>query len=129
MNERLAFIRAICANPADDTVRLAFADWLDEHDEPLLAEFVRVQVELSHIHEPEYLTIGRILPSDEANQYPAGVCPKCSETVRCRYHTLYTRQQELWTNLEAHILSFLREVSLEDEQALRFTYDIASQRV
>jgi uncharacterized protein (TIGR02996 family) len=26
------FIRAICADPEDDTVRLAYADWLDERD-------------------------------------------------------------------------------------------------
>ena len=31
-NDRLAFVRNILANPADDTPRLVFADWLDEHD-------------------------------------------------------------------------------------------------
>jgi uncharacterized protein (TIGR02996 family) len=46
MTERDAFIRSIVENPADDTTRLAFADWLDEHDEPELAEFIRVQVKL-----------------------------------------------------------------------------------
>lgn len=30
MDERAAFIRAICAEPDEDTPRLAFADWLDE---------------------------------------------------------------------------------------------------
>lgn len=48
MNDRLAFLRAIRANPDDDTLRLVFADWLDEHDDPL-GEFVRVQVELEPI--------------------------------------------------------------------------------
>jgi uncharacterized protein (TIGR02996 family) len=33
MSEREAFIAAICAEPDDDTCRLAFADWLDEHGE------------------------------------------------------------------------------------------------
>jgi uncharacterized protein (TIGR02996 family) len=49
MNDRLAFLRAIRANPDDDTARLAFADWLDEHDEPERAEFIRVQIELEPI--------------------------------------------------------------------------------
>jgi uncharacterized protein (TIGR02996 family) len=48
MNERLAFLRAIRANPDDDTARLVFADWLDEHDDPL-GEFIRVQLELEPI--------------------------------------------------------------------------------
>jgi uncharacterized protein (TIGR02996 family) len=39
------FLRAICDNPADDTVRLAFADWLDENGDPRRAEFIRCQVE------------------------------------------------------------------------------------
>jgi uncharacterized protein (TIGR02996 family) len=48
MSDRIAFLRAIRANPDDDTSRLVFADWLDEHDDPL-GEFVRVQVELEPI--------------------------------------------------------------------------------
>jgi uncharacterized protein (TIGR02996 family) len=46
MDERLAFLAAIKAAPADDVPRLVFADWLDEHDEPERAEFIRVQCEL-----------------------------------------------------------------------------------
>ena len=45
MSEREAFMRAICENPDDDTPRLVFADWLQEHDEEERAEFIRVQVE------------------------------------------------------------------------------------
>jgi uncharacterized protein (TIGR02996 family) len=44
MTERDAILRAIAADPADDTVRLAFADWLDEHDETERAEFIRLQI-------------------------------------------------------------------------------------
>lgn len=43
------FLRAICADPADDTVRLAYADWLDENGDPTRAEFIRVQIELSAV--------------------------------------------------------------------------------
>ncbi len=48
-DDELAFLRAIRANPADPVVRLAFADWLDEHDRPERAELVRVQVELEPV--------------------------------------------------------------------------------
>lgn len=46
MSDRAAFLRAIAADPADDTARLAFADWLDENGEPDRAEFIRVQIRL-----------------------------------------------------------------------------------
>ncbi|MBX9627955.1 MAG: TIGR02996 domain-containing protein [Gemmataceae bacterium] len=51
MTDRSVFLRAIRAAPADDTPRLVFADWLDEHDDPAWAELIRVQVELEPIHE------------------------------------------------------------------------------
>ena len=39
------FLRAICADPEDDTARLVYADWLDENGDPDRAEFIRVQIE------------------------------------------------------------------------------------
>ena len=47
MTERETFHRAICDNPADDTARLVFADWLEEHGDAARGEFVRVEVLLS----------------------------------------------------------------------------------
>lgn len=41
------FLKALLADPDDDTLRLAMADWLDENDQPARAEFIRVQVELA----------------------------------------------------------------------------------
>lgn len=41
------FLQALLAEPDDDTLRLAMADWLDENEQPGRAEFVRVQVELA----------------------------------------------------------------------------------
>ena len=46
MSERDALLTAVCTNPEDDTPRLVFADWLDEHDEVVRAEFIRLQIEL-----------------------------------------------------------------------------------
>jgi uncharacterized protein (TIGR02996 family) len=48
----IAFQRAILANPADATLKLVYADWLQERSDRR-AEFVRAQVE------------GRALPEDE----------------------------------------------------------------
>ncbi|MDY3557014.1 TIGR02996 domain-containing protein [Gemmata sp. JC717] len=42
MTDREAFIEAIAARRDDGTVRLAFADWLQEHGEEDRAEFVRL---------------------------------------------------------------------------------------
>jgi uncharacterized protein (TIGR02996 family) len=53
MNTRDALLAAILANPDEDTPRLMFADWLDEHGEPDRAEFIRVQIELARLREAE----------------------------------------------------------------------------
>jgi uncharacterized protein (TIGR02996 family) len=49
MTDRDAFIAAIAANPADDLSRLVFADWLDEHGEPVRAGFIRDQIALTKL--------------------------------------------------------------------------------
>jgi uncharacterized protein (TIGR02996 family) len=42
MDDATAFIRRICEEPDEDTHRLVFADWLDDHDESERAEFIRL---------------------------------------------------------------------------------------
>jgi uncharacterized protein (TIGR02996 family) len=42
MSEEAAFLAALKANPADDTTRLVYADWLDEHGEGAKAEYLRL---------------------------------------------------------------------------------------
>lgn len=49
MSDRDKFVRQICEQPADDTHRLVYADWLDEHGEPERAEFIRVQVGIARL--------------------------------------------------------------------------------
>jgi uncharacterized protein (TIGR02996 family) len=44
MSDKEALIRAICTFPDEDTPRLVYADWLEEHNEGGRAEFVRGQV-------------------------------------------------------------------------------------
>lgn len=47
MSDLDALFAAILAAPEDDAPRLVMADWLDEHDQPERAEFIRVQVALA----------------------------------------------------------------------------------
>src|SRR5262245_27034593 len=42
-----ALFAGIRAEPDDDVVRLAYADWLEEHDRPDEAELIRVQLQLA----------------------------------------------------------------------------------
>ena len=47
MSAEAAFLEALKANPADDTTRLVYADWLDEHDEAAKAAYLRAVVDLT----------------------------------------------------------------------------------
>src|SRR5438093_1495473 len=50
---RSALLAAICAHPDEDTPRLVYADWLDEHGEHDRAEFIRVQCELTRLRDED----------------------------------------------------------------------------
>lgn len=47
MTDGADLLAAVLANPDDDTVRLVYADWLQEHGDEARAEFIRVQIELA----------------------------------------------------------------------------------
>ncbi|VTR96253.1 Repeat-companion domain TIGR02996 OS=Singulisphaera acidiphila (strain ATCC BAA-1392 / DSM 18658 / VKM B-2454 / MOB10) GN=Sinac_4455 PE=4 SV=1 [Gemmata massiliana] len=49
MSTEDAFVHAILNDPDDDTARLVFADWLEEHDRESHAELIRVQCELARM--------------------------------------------------------------------------------
>jgi uncharacterized protein (TIGR02996 family) len=42
-----AFLQAIIESPDDDSLRLIYADWLEDHGQPERAAFIRVQCELA----------------------------------------------------------------------------------
>jgi uncharacterized protein (TIGR02996 family) len=44
-----AFLQAILESPDDDTPRLIYADWLEEHGQPERAEFIRLQCLLARM--------------------------------------------------------------------------------
>lgn len=51
MSDEAGFLHAIAEAPTEDTTRLVYADWLDEHDEPHKAAFLRA--ECAWASEPE----------------------------------------------------------------------------
>ena len=60
MSDEDALLAAIAAHPDEDTPRLVYADWLDEHDRPIRAEFIRVQVDIAQ---------KELLPRREQDRY------------------------------------------------------------
>jgi len=49
MDEMIPFLRTIAEHPDEDTPRLVFADWLEEHEHPDRAKFIRLQIELARM--------------------------------------------------------------------------------
>jgi uncharacterized protein (TIGR02996 family) len=62
-----AFLQAILENPDDDTPRLIYADFLDEHGDPDRDEFIRVQSLLARLQR-----VRKLLPGRPAGWYTAG---------------------------------------------------------
>jgi uncharacterized protein (TIGR02996 family) len=99
-DEDKAFIRAILNNPAELTGWLAYADWLDERDDPR-AEFVRLHVQLlSHERrreptqvqkrleelrqslDPNWLAVFERAPIENCDDEFAFKCPKKWEQLK-----------------------------------------------
>jgi uncharacterized protein (TIGR02996 family) len=72
VSDEAAFLAALKANPADDTARLVYADWLDEHAEVGKAEYLRLVAALGQMREEYALDqppVTRLLAMSE--QQPA----------------------------------------------------------
>ncbi len=68
MSDENALLSAIAAHPDDDTVRLAYADWLDEHGQPIRAEFIRVQIDIAQKERLPRAELNRHVALFERNQ-------------------------------------------------------------
>jgi uncharacterized protein (TIGR02996 family) len=51
MTDRAALLAAVCERSDDDTPRLVFADWCDDHGDADYARFIRAQIELARVPE------------------------------------------------------------------------------
>lgn len=71
MTDRDALYAAVLGRPDDDTPRGVLADWLDDHDQPERAEFIRLGVETARTTAHCYHDLTR--PPD---------CPVCSLHLR-----------------------------------------------
>jgi uncharacterized protein (TIGR02996 family) len=81
-------------NRAEDTLRLIYADWLEENDQPERAEFIRVQVELaSLLFSSASQRPGKIVRNVLIDE---GVMKKCLESDAPRIEALGRREQELF---------------------------------
>jgi uncharacterized protein (TIGR02996 family) len=100
-DEDKAFVRAILNSPADLSGWLAYADWLDERDDPR-AEFIRLQVriltpdemwpdpigvlerieELRPTLDPDWLAVFERAPIDNCDDEFAFRCPKQWEHLK-----------------------------------------------
>ena len=78
-------MRAILENPFDDTVRLVYADRLEESGEMDRAEFIRAQIELA---------ITEAVDGSNAGY------DHCLYEPPCRWHTLRRRERELLDKFE-----------------------------
>lgn len=96
---------AICSQPAEDTPRLAYADWLDERaerDSRILtgpdgqtprAEFIRVQVEISRYGPRQECC-------DRAGNTITDTDPKRAIPCDCAWAVLCRREYELFKSLD-----------------------------
>lgn len=90
MDERAALLRAILEQPEDDTVRLVYADWLEEHDEAERGEFIRLQCRIALMRPTEMVRekTGRVLAAAGG---PTLFVSRC----RCRPCSLARREYEV----------------------------------
>lgn len=86
-------LAAILAAPEDDAPRLIYADWLEEHDQPERAEFIRVQCALA-------TRAGEVCSSCRPGQHTNGPCrcPRDLRDIRRRERDLLRMHFGSWTN-------------------------------
>jgi uncharacterized protein (TIGR02996 family) len=83
-----AFLWAIIESPDDNTLRLVYADWLEEHGQPDRAAFIRIQCELTRLADgnprrPELEAVERRLLKEHGDEWLAQAWPQaCTADVR-----------------------------------------------
>jgi len=82
-SERESFMRAICDNPDDDTVRLAFSDWLEENDGENQAEYIRLGIKVARLEKEECENrVRRHSDSRFSRPVRCGSCAFCTAMLR-----------------------------------------------
>ena len=81
MTDDAAFVRAILAAPADDTLRLIYADFLQERDDPR-ADYLRLDVALAAGRSAEAAALAAELCAEAADIDPAWVAAVTRGPIR-----------------------------------------------
>ena len=80
-SESILLLRAIADAPDDDTLRLIYADWLEEHSECAWGELIRVQVELARMETYSADLLNDDTPWSECTELSAKWCPNCGDCI------------------------------------------------
>jgi uncharacterized protein (TIGR02996 family) len=105
VDEQIALIRTIAANPEDDTPRLIYADWLDESGSELnreRAEFIRLHVHMATLP----------LDSEERQQIRSQSLPEMLPLIQAWWKELPVIPNLTWGWFERgfveHVIGFFR---------------------
>jgi uncharacterized protein (TIGR02996 family) len=123
MDDGSALLAAIAAHPEEDTPRLAYADWLDEHGFPVRAEFIRIQIEIKKYAH---------LPSKQQQGYADLYRRQNAIKTYHRRELLGPLGDEFtaaeWNHDVIFDRGFLAELTLDAEQFFRHTDSIAAMK-
>jgi len=86
MSDKAALLRAIHANPDDDTPRLVYADWLDEHGQPERADLIRWQIEYERTSDNALHARAHELLLAHQAEWTAYFGPRDSDRVHFGFH-------------------------------------------
>lgn len=95
MSDEAAFLSALAANPADDTARLVYADWLDDHSENAKAEYLRLVARAAD-GPTDFPRLRELALSFDAGW---------SATVGARFEVVYTGSPDAWLLEIGHTLA------------------------
>jgi uncharacterized protein (TIGR02996 family) len=117
MSDEAGFLKAIAEQPAERSARLVYADWLDEHNRPREAEFLRLQVQAAEM-SARLLELGGEL--DVKWLTAVGAVRRESEWIElhCR-HSILLREFRQWDFYEGLLEGFpTSEQNREDLERL-----------
>ncbi|HSQ54623.1 MAG TPA: TIGR02996 domain-containing protein [Gemmata sp.] len=119
MSVEEALLATIAAEPEEDTPRLVYADWLDEHDRHAQAEFIRVQIQVAAVETQPRIILNRHIDLfrrqqtllDNHREEFLGPFAGLPKNVQCEFHR-----------------GFVSELTLNCEQLLTLQPDAFAQR-